>query len=107
MRSIFSHPKKVYFALVALTTLGIILAQFLPISLFPNSSKPEYYINVGLVNLTHTDFYNQFGDEFRESLKKLEGIEHVSVEGSANSLSYELEFKWGVDWSLTEFLRQV
>ncbi|MDZ4660469.1 MAG: efflux RND transporter permease subunit [Pseudomonadota bacterium] len=97
MRSLFLHPKKVYFALSALALIGFVLAQFLPVSLFPNSSKPEYYINVSLVNLTHSDFYNEYGDGFRESLKKLEGIDHVTVEGSANNLSYDLEFKWGVD----------
>lgn len=97
MRAIFTHPKKVYFTLLALITVGFVAAQRLPVTLFPNSSKPEFHINVGLVNLTYGDFYNQYGDVFRENLKKLEGIDHITVEGRSSSLSYDLEFKWGVD----------
>jgi hydrophobic/amphiphilic exporter-1 (mainly G- bacteria), HAE1 family len=97
VKALYSRPKRLYFLVIAFTVLGIVLSRFLPVTLFPNSAKPEFRVNVGLRGMTPDDFYHQFGDELQANLRKIEGAEKVNVRGEPGHMNYRVEFKWGID----------
>ncbi len=97
MKSIYARPKRLYFLIIAFTVLGIVLSRFLPVTLFPNSAKPEFRVNVSLRGMTPENFYHQYGDELQANLRKIEGAEKVTVRGEPGHMNYTVEFKWGID----------
>ncbi|OQW50872.1 MAG: hypothetical protein A4S09_11135 [Proteobacteria bacterium SG_bin7] len=97
MKSLYARPKRLYFLVIAFTVLGIVLSRFLPVTLFPNSVKPEFKVSVGLYGLTPENFYHLYGDEMRALLRKIEGVETVNVRGEPGNMTYEVKFKWAID----------
>lgn len=97
MKSLYARPKRLYFLIIVFTLLGIVLSRFLPVTLFPNSVKPEFRVSVDLFGLTPENFYHLYGDELRALLRKVEGVETVNAWGEPGHMNYEIKFKWGID----------
>lgn len=97
MKSIYARPKRLYFLIIVFTLLGIVLSRFLPVTLFPNSVKPNFRVSVGLYGLTPENFYHLYGDELRALLRKIDGVETVNTSGEPGHMNYDIKFKWGID----------
>ena len=100
MASLYRSPMRVYFALAILTFIGIVSAMRLPVSLFPNSSKPSITMCIG-TNLAPETFLVTYGETIESQLKniKRDGLEvsKVSARYRARRTCYGTEFKWGGD----------
>ncbi len=101
MKSIYASPIRVYLAFSLLALAGIYAVITLPVSLFPNSSKPLIGIRIQYQNHTPQTFFETFGRDIETQLNNIKenGLEVVNLEATYKSqrVSYDVEFQWGND----------
>ncbi len=99
MKSLYQSPLRVYLLLLCLAVWGIVSGVQLPVSLFPNSSKPSLYVSIPLGSLTGEQFLNNFGRTLEGRLKgaTFDGheVEKVTAEYSPGKVGFDVEYKWG------------
>jgi len=101
VKSVFSSPFKVYLLLIGFAILGIFAGYQLPISLYPNSSKPTVYVSISYGNLTADEFRKQYGSVIESKIVAF-STEKLSVDNlystyRSGNVSYRIDFKWGDD----------
>jgi multidrug efflux pump subunit AcrB len=88
----------VYLALAILSFIGIWSAVQLPISLFPNSSKPAAELCVG-TDLAPDNFLKTYGESIENEIRSIRRgdleIESLVANYTNGRACYEVEFKWG------------
>ncbi len=101
MRSLYGSPIRVYLLLGVLAAVGLFSGGRLPVSLFPNSSKPVVGVEIPYGGGTADEFLNQNGRDIEEQLRSIatKGVEVERLEASYDprSVVYELGFRWGTD----------
>lgn len=101
MSKLYSNPARVYLLLGFIALIGIYSGLTLPVSLFPNSSKPEMYVNVTYGGSTAQEFLHTYGSDLEQQLKNLSGerveVEKIRAFYRPQRVEYEVQFKWGVD----------
>lgn len=92
---------RVYLIFSLLALVGVVAGLNLPISLYPNSSKPSVYVNVGLGGLSPSSFFETYGLDFESRLQSIEnsGVDIDKIISNYNNqgVSYEIFFDWGVE----------
>lgn len=105
-RSIYSSPFRVYLVIAILAFAGIYCGFHLPVSLFPNSSKPFVMVRVPYGNMTPEEFLNSFGRDMeyllRQSNAKGVEVEKLEANYQRREVEYDIEFKWGSDPKIAE-----
>lgn len=101
MTKIYQSPLRVYLALGALALWGIFSGFHLPISLFPNSSKPSIGVGISYGGMTASEFLNTYGRDLESNLRSM-NVDGVEVERlratySSTRVHYTVDFKWGAD----------
>src|SRR5262245_5536292 len=100
MGEIYKNPLRVYIVLGLLGLWGILAGFSLPISLFPNISKPKINVSIPYGNLAVEDFYKSYGSKIENQLKGtiIDGktISDMTAEYGKSSVRIRLEFEWGV-----------
>lgn len=100
MSRIYQSPFRVYFVLALIAILGIVAGSSLPISLFPNSTKPQIFIRIGYGSLTPQEFYQTYGRGMEAGLEKLTvdhgGVDKIEAVYRPDQASLNVEFEWGV-----------
>jgi HAE1 family hydrophobic/amphiphilic exporter-1 len=79
-----------------LVFIGISNIVTLPVSMFPNSTKPTVKINIAH-DLDTLAFKDEIGKDLESSLMSLSGIERVEAVYKSNAVSYFAVFDWGKD----------
>jgi multidrug efflux pump subunit AcrB len=108
MKSVYQSPKRIYLIFIALGLLGLVSGLNLPISLFPNTSKPKVWIQVDYDGMTQASFYQNYGKTFEAGLKKIEQadlkIDEIRARYFGRSADYQIEFEWSTpnDLALSE-----
>ncbi len=101
MGKLYSSPLRVYLCLGFLALVGIYCGFKLPISLFPNSSKPTIYVRVSYGNSTADEFLNTYGhvleDRFRDLSSSHLEVEKIEADYDTQLVAYLIHFKWGTD----------
>ncbi len=101
MNSIYQSPLRVYLALGAMAFWGIICGFQLPISLFPNSSKPIISVQMNYGEMSASEFLNTWGRGFENNLQSIsvEGaeVDTLKAKYAPGTVQYKVEFKWGTD----------
>jgi HAE1 family hydrophobic/amphiphilic exporter-1 len=101
VKGLYSSPLRVYLCLGLLSLAGLYAGSRLPVSLFPNSSKPEIGVNVSYGSSTAREFLDTYGAQLEGELKGISTDEVESEKLTADygdhSVRYNLSFKWGVD----------
>ena len=99
MKSLFSSPLRVYLALFGLVLVGIYCGTQLPISLFPNSSKPRIEVSINYGNANASEFLQSYGTEIESQLRGITTaglrVEEVRAAYFRDHVEYEIEFEWG------------
>ena len=94
MNKIYGNPIRVYVLLGAIALLGIYAGLNLPVSLFPNSSKPKLWVGISYGNATAEEFLNAYGDSLENQIKGIstDGIEVEKIEASygPQRVNYEI-----------------
>jgi multidrug efflux pump subunit AcrB/outer membrane protein TolC len=105
---IYRSPLRVYLVLGLLSLIGVWSAFQLPISLFPNSSKPQVSMCIN-TNLSPDAFLSTYGTWIEEQLRAIRRdslqVEKVSASYRPKDACYDIDFKWGGDPS--QALREV
>ena len=70
MKFIYSSPLRVYLVLGALSLIGIYSAMGLPVSLFPNSSKPSIETCIGS-EMAPDAFQRYYGTYLEGALRQI------------------------------------
>lgn len=108
MEGLYRSPLRVYLALIVLSLIGIWSAFRLPVSLFPNSSKPFVGLCIN-TDLAPAAFLRGYGESIEEQLRSIKRgnlqVEKLVARYTANRACYDLDFKWG--GSDDEALREI
>jgi len=98
MRSLYSSPLRVYLLLGVLSLIGIICGLSLPISLFPNSSKPIVHVDIPYGDTTAREFLDSYGRNLEGSLNslntKLVQVEKLEARYNRGGVAYTVYFPW-------------
>lgn len=101
MKGLYASPIRVYLLLGALALAGVFAGGSLPISLFPNSTKPTVNLSIAYGSQTSEEFLNTFGRSLESQLRSIATkdakVEKLEADYSPNSVNYNVEFHWGVD----------
>ena len=88
-------------ALGALALWGIVSGLQLPISLFPNSTKPAVSVNMGYGDMSAQEFLNTYGRRFESELQAISvdgtDVDLIKAYYQSGHVRFVLEFKWGAD----------
>jgi HAE1 family hydrophobic/amphiphilic exporter-1 len=99
MKSLYSAPLRVYLMLFGLALAGLYAGFGLPVSLFPNSSKPMIHVMMGYGNYTPEEFLNSFGSSLEEQLRAINTerlhVNQVTASYDSSSADISVEFEWG------------
>ena len=100
MRSIFASPMRVLLLLSLFTSAGIYSGWNLPVSLFPNSSKPEVGIWIRFGSLSRREFLDSYGRDLEARLAAISGkeirTELVQSRYFQDGVRMDISFPWGV-----------
>ncbi len=109
MSKLYSSPFRVYLLLGALALIGIVSGFQLPVSLFPNSSKPVIMVEIPQASLTGEEFLNSVGKNLEYQLRSISTsdveVETLESTYSGRTAHLKVEFKWGASPQLA--LREV
>ncbi|MGE0616143.1 MAG: efflux RND transporter permease subunit [Bacteriovoracia bacterium] len=101
MLELYRNPYRVYLALGLLAALGVYAGLKLPISLFPNSTKPNVGVTVTHASVTSEEFRTSYGDELEGQLRGVNTdgleVEDVTVNYDRGQARYGVDFAWGAD----------
>jgi HAE1 family hydrophobic/amphiphilic exporter-1 len=99
VKSLYSSPLRVYLCLGILALAGVISGIKLPVSLFPNSSKPVVSVSVSYGNSTADEFLRTYGSGLEAQLRAINTsevqVEKLKASYGTDQVSYSAEFKWG------------
>jgi HAE1 family hydrophobic/amphiphilic exporter-1 len=99
MGEIYKSPLRVYLVLALLALWGVLSGLSLPISLFPNSSKPTIHAQVNYGNLAPDEFSKTYGGIIESQLKGLlvdgKTVENLTTYYRAKEVEFTIEFQWG------------
>lgn len=100
MESLYRSPLRVYLVLGLLSIIGILSATELPVSLFPNSSKPIVH-GCMTTELSSEAFMRYYGDDLEGKFRGIKKgdlkVEKIVSEYRPKEICYEVEFEWGGD----------
>lgn len=100
MASLYRSPLRVYLALALLSIIGIVSAYQLPVSLYPNSSKPAVSLCVG-TNLSPEAFLRSYGETIENQLRAIRRgpteVERVVARYRPKRTCFDTQFRWGGD----------
>ncbi len=101
MSKLYRSPLRVYLALGTLALWGIFSGLKLPVSLFPNSSKPTIAVSMDYGQMSPQEFLNTYGRTFEGNLQSISidqtEVDFIRADYSPGNVRYILEFKWGSD----------
>lgn len=99
MKKLYSSPLRVYLCLAVLALAGIISGLRLPVSLFPNSSKPQIASRISYGNSTADEFLHSYGNSLESQLRAISidqlEVETLTASYDSDSVTYRVQFKWG------------
>ena len=100
MESIYRSPLRVYLVLAILSAVGILSAWRLPVSLFPNSSKPKVSACVD-IELSAEAFMQQYGGDLEGRFRGIRRgdlkVETLVATYRPKNVCYDIDFEWGGD----------
>ncbi len=98
MKSLYASPLRVYIILIGLSLLGIWSGLSLPISLYPNSSKPLVRACIGY-DMSADTLFRSFGKDLESQLQNINTsdvkVDRMTATYDANQVCYRTEFTWG------------
>lgn len=98
MRSLYGSPLRVYIILLAFSAVGIWSGLSLPVSLYPNSSKPLIGACIGY-DMSADSFFRTYGKDLENQLQNMNTpeikVERMTATYEANQVCYKTEFTWG------------
>ncbi len=104
MRGLYSSPLRVYLILSVLALCGIYSLTQLPISLFPNTSKPTLWVSIPYGSATPEEFLNTYGKYLEPQLRSIStesgDVDQIQAYYEASEVSYQVEFQWGTPFKL-------
>ena len=101
LNKIYSSPFRVYLCILAFALLGLYAGFDLPVSLYPNSSKPVVGVTVPYGNLTAEEFLDQYGYRIEMALDAISNndieVERIESKFQESRAVFIVHYKWGVD----------
>lgn len=101
MQELYRSPLRVYICVLALGLWGVLSSLSLPISLFPDSSKPTVSIYLPYGAYSPEEFLQSYGRGLESRLRNLKidgvGVDEITANYMDVSAQIRIEFSWGVD----------
>src|SRR5262249_55738650 len=101
VKSIYQNPLRVFLAIALLAGAGIYSGFHLPVSLYPNASKPQISVRIPFGNLTSDEFLNSYGRDLEYRLQNVVadgvGVEKLEASYGRTDVHYTIHFRWGAN----------
>src|SRR4051794_40805792 len=98
MERLYSAPLRVYLLLLGMALAGIYAGLNLPVSLYPNSSKPTIRVFMEYGSNTPEEFLHAYGNGLEAQLRAITTgklkVEKVSANYGSSNMSYGVDFEW-------------
>ena len=99
MSKLYASPLRVYICLAVIALAGVYSGLKLPVSLFPNSSKPRIAVEMSYGDSTADEFLNTFGTQLEGQLRAISTdvleVEKISSNYEPHGVEFQIYFKWG------------
>jgi multidrug efflux pump subunit AcrB len=99
LNHLYASPFRVYLSLIVLALAGIYAGLNLPISLFPNSSRPTIGVQMPYGSYTIHEFVQQHGNRIEAQLRPISTdtaeVEQVKAHYDQDGVHYDVKFTWG------------
>lgn len=106
LQQLYSKPLRIYLFVALLAGLGVWSGLRLPISLYPNTNRPEVEITANYGNLSSEEFRKAYGASLENEIKSFRGdnltVERVKADYRAGNVSMVATLKWGQDGQKAE-----
>jgi HAE1 family hydrophobic/amphiphilic exporter-1 len=97
------HPSRIYVFIGVLAAIGIWCGLKLPISLYPQTSKPVVSLYVGYGGYSSEEFIRKYGAQIEYQLENIKNtglaLESVKSNYSATSVDYTITYDWKVPFA--------
>jgi hydrophobic/amphiphilic exporter-1 (mainly G- bacteria), HAE1 family len=101
MKKLYSSPFRVYLIIFTLAAIGLAAGLKLPISLYPNSSKPTIYVSANYGHLNREEFIKNYGNRIEPRLQGVSSdsliIKNIRTTYRKSNVNFQIEFEWGTD----------
>ncbi len=99
MKGLYSSPLRVYLVMGLLAFFGIYCGLQLPVSLFPNSSRPVVRVQGQYGNMTAEEYRHAYGASLEAKLRSLRlddaQVEEVDANYRPTEFDMRVKFRWG------------
>ncbi|MEZ4752171.1 MAG: efflux RND transporter permease subunit [Bdellovibrionota bacterium] len=92
---------RVYLLFALLAAIGVYCGTQLPVSLFPNSSKPRVVYGIPYGNMTGDEFLHTYGKDLESKIMKIDTgdvkVIELDAEYRSGNARYDVQFEWGTN----------
>lgn len=100
IRHIIHRPIAVSMFVIAITMLGIVAIQFIPVSLMPEIEIPRITVQVNSPGTSVTEVEQRMVSPLRHQLAQVAGLKEIETESRMDAGTLTLKFEPGEDMSL-------
>lgn len=97
LRKFYANSSGVLLIIASLVILGAVQFLDLPIALYPNTSKPEVRIGLGIGSMSGSEFKDRYASDIEAALSAIDGSEKVTGEYRNGNITFWVEFEWGIN----------
>lgn len=92
---------RVYLLFALFAAIGVYCGTQLPVSLFPNSSKPRVVYGIPYGNMTGDEFLHTYGKDLESKIMKIDTgavkVIELDAEYRSGNARYDVQFEWGTN----------
>ena len=95
---IFRKRQFIFFSLGFLLMSALYVGQKMPVSLFPETERPQIGAWLVYSQIDSENFKHEYGRNIESSLLAIEGVEKVIANYYKPGARYDVTFEWGIDY---------
>lgn len=101
MKKILVNPLRVYLIVAVLAVIGLYCGWSLPISLFPQASRPVLALRIGYGSMSPDDFRERYGERMESGVRSIRrkdiAVENILSRYKLTEFTMNITFNWGAD----------
>lgn len=97
LKNFYKNSSLIVFIIITIIGLGLYLFYKIPISLYPETSKPEIRASLNFQGIDAKSFYDEYGRDLEAKLRAIKTVEKVTGEYNTGYANWSIEFNWGVE----------
>ena len=97
LAKLYKNLGGVLLLVVFILTAAAFKSQELPISLYPETSRPSVFVHINPKGLSQAEFIQEWSKKMLPALEQIEGVSKVSNNNYQGYSNFKVEFDWGIE----------